>query len=202
MLSPVTRIGNASQSPLKQRLRVTTVLLLSTGCAQVAGFDDFKGASSGGNLTSTGGAGFNLQGGGTSLGGSTAKATTEIIFAGNTSLAGSNGTGGSSQLCGAATQACCAGDTCTASNTVCNTSHVCEACGALSGRCCQARTQCTNNGCCVSDKCVAAGQSCGGPSNLCQQGACQTCGKATQPCCGTSNGSCDYGLTCSSGDCG
>ena len=48
MLSPVTRVRNASQGSLKQWLCVTTALLLSVSCALIAGFEDFKGASSGG----------------------------------------------------------------------------------------------------------------------------------------------------------
>ena len=163
MLSPVTSVGNVSQGSFKQWLCVTIALLLSVACAQIAGFDDFKGASSGGKFSgtsaSTGGAGFIIEGGGTSLGGSTARGTTDVIFAGSTSLGGSsslggsNGTGGSSAPCGALTQGCCTGDTCTATNTVCNTtSHMCEACGSTNGRCCQAETRCNNNGCCVSDR--------------------------------------------------
>ena len=206
MLSPVSCLGNAFRCSLRQSPFVTTALLLTLGCAQIAGFEDFKGASSGGKLggtstTSTGGGGYNLQGGSTSLGGSTGNGTT-IIFAGSTSIGGSSGTG-SSAPCGAVAQACCAGETCTGANTICNTtSHMCEACGSVSGRCCQARTQCLNNACCVSDKCIAAGQTCGGVSNMCQQGECQMCGKVNQLCCGTPNGSCEYGLTCNSGNCG
>src|SRR5512142_1944255 len=61
MLSPVLRLACSSMRPLGSPL--LAALWLCIGCAQVAGFDDFKGPETGGKRnagtdTSTGGPGF------------------------------------------------------------------------------------------------------------------------------------------------
>jgi hypothetical protein len=80
--------------------------------------------------------------------------------------------------------------------------NICEACGANQQRCCNAETRCTT-GCCVSNRCVAVNQTCGGANNQCQRANyCANCGREGLPCCGTAaNASCDYGLACTANTC-
>jgi hypothetical protein len=227
MLNPRPRLQTCALLPLCRSPLLTVVLLVDLGCANVAGFDDFRGQTGGSNYDTSTGTGFQLPQGGTSNPGgtmSTGGTTAYILSAGGTTTASSTATGGAatggaatggaetggaatggaSSYCGALNQNCCTGQTCTGSNTVCNpANNTCEACGATSQRCCNAAERCAD-GCCVSNRCVAVEQSCGGFNNTCEEpNRCSNCGREGLACCGQTGtmGSCGYGLVCTSGNC-
>ena len=106
-------------------------------------------------------------------------------------------------------RAVCSGD-----GLVCGSNNRCLACGAPGQPCC-GDGGCRGGGCCYGSACVAAGQSCGSlppgsgsnnvaPGGLCENGACTSCGRKDQPCCGTGAGaSChEPGQACKAGRCG
>ena len=219
------------RGPMTQTSLVVATLFLALGCAKVAGFEDLTGAETGGKATgtSTGGSNFVVNQGGTSptggatvvvyltagrSGADTGGATSVIIPTGGAhtggaatggAATGGAATGGTSAAaCGGLNDPCCSGQTCTAPNASCNTlNNRCEVCGALNGPCCQSAQRCSNNGCCVTSRCVAEGPNACGNGNQCQASHCNSCGRANLPCCGTGpNSSCEFGLTCNNlGDC-
>src|SRR5262245_59822445 len=57
-----------------------------------------------------------------------------------------------------------------------------QACGGDGLACCPGNV-CNQGGCCVANKCVAAGGSCGTAGGTCTAGSCSGCGAAGEPCC-------------------
>ena len=203
--------SRATCTDIRRWFSLAALLGVAVGCAEVAGFKDFTAPAKGGASGETGGAPFQVTSGGTSTGGSNSVviltagvAATGGAGIGGVSAGGAAQGGSTAAACGALTQPCCAGQTCNGANLVCSaTTSRCETCGATNGPCCDAATRCSNNGCCVSERCVATGPSACGTGNACQAGHCANCGASGQDCCGTpaASGSCDYGMTCAAGKC-
>jgi hypothetical protein len=82
--------------------------------------------------------------------------------------------------CGGEGQSCCAGNSGRSSSSFCTGAGLacygstCSSCGGPGEPCCEGNT-CAGYGCCVSNKCVAAGSNCGGSyGGVCDSGACRS----------------------------
>ncbi|MDD9942647.1 MAG: hypothetical protein OXU20_16520, partial [Myxococcales bacterium] len=65
-------------------------------------------------------------------------------------------------------------------------------CGGPGQVCCTGDV-CNDDGCCVGNQCVEAGESCGDAAGTCSAGSCADCGGEQQACC---DGNCQAGLSC------